>query len=160
MNIPFNKPYLSSNVLASIQRVSESGKLSGDGVVCKTVEQRMEQLFQIRHTLLTTSGTHALETAMMLLNLQLGDEVITPSFTFVSIANAIIRCGGKPVFCEINSRTLTMDVHDVERKLSKRTKAIVPVHYAGVSAEMDELCALARAHQCMVVEDAAQGVNA
>jgi len=160
MNIPFNKPYLSGNVLASIQHVLDSGKLSGDGAVCKTVERRMELLFHIRYTLLTTSGTHALETAMMLLGLQSGDEVITPSFTFVSTANAIIRCGGKPVFCEINGRTLTMDVQDVERKISSRTKAIVPVHYAGVSADMDELCALAHTHQCMVVEDAAQGVNA
>jgi dTDP-4-amino-4,6-dideoxygalactose transaminase len=160
MNIPFNKPYLSSNTLASIQRVLESGKLSGDGAVCKVVEQRLEQLFHIHHALLTTSGTHALETAMMLLDLQPGDEVLTPSFTFVSTANAIIRCGGKPVFCEINNRTLTMDVQDVERRISKHTKAIVPVHYAGVSADMDELCSLARAHQCLIVEDAAQGVNA
>ncbi|HVN47384.1 MAG TPA: dTDP-4-amino-4,6-dideoxygalactose transaminase [Bacteroidota bacterium] len=160
MNIPFNKPFLSNNVLAAIQRVLESGKLSGDGAFCQQVEQRIEQLFHVRHALLTTSGTHALETAMMLLNLQPGDEVLTPSFTFVSTANAIIRCGGKPVFCEINNRTLTMDVRDTERKISKRTKAIVPVHYAGVAAEMDELCALARAHRCWVVEDAAQGVNA
>ncbi len=160
MNIPFNKPYLGNSVLASIKNVLDSGKLSGDGAVCKTVEQRIEQLFHARHALLTTSGTHALETAMMLLNLRPGDEVLTPSFTFVSTANAIIRCGGKPVFCEINNRTLTIDIHDVEQKISQRTKAIVPVHYAGVSAEMDELCAFARAHHCMLIEDAAQGVNA
>jgi len=92
-------------------------------------------LFDIKYTLLTTSCTHALEIAMMMLKLKPGDEVITPSFTFVSVANAILRAGGIPVFCDIETNTLTMDVKDFERKISKRTKAVVPVHYGGVSAD-------------------------
>ncbi len=143
-----------------IARVIESGKLSGDGAVCKEVERRMEHLFDVRRVLLTSSGTHALEMAMMVLNLQPGDEVIVPSFTFVSTANAIIRAGGTPVFCDIDKDTLTMDPADLERRMSSRTRAIAPVHYAGVSAAMDEISEIARVHGLTIVEDAAQGVNA
>lgn len=160
IDIPFNKPYVDGRVLENIKKVIATGKISGDGPMCKAVEAQMRQLFSVKHALLTTSCTHALETAMLMLSLQPGDEVITPSFTFVSTANAIIRGGGKPVFCEINDRTQTMDVKDFERRITKRTKAVIPVHYAGVSAEMDEILAIARAHHLTVVEDAAQGVNA
>jgi len=159
-NIPFNRPYMSSRVVASVRQVIESGKLSGDGEMCKVVEKQLEQLFHPRHALLTTSGSHALEMAMAILDLKRGEEVITPSFTFVSVANAVIRAGGKPVFCEINGRTLTIDVKDFERRISKRTRAVVPVHYAGVSADMDEIIGVAEARNILVIEDAAQGVNA
>ncbi len=115
----------------------------------------------MKYALLTTSCTHALEMAMMMLDLQPGDEVIIPSFTFVSTANAVLRGGGKPVFCEINDRTMTIDVHDAERRMTNHTKAIVPVHYAGVAAEMDAVLSVARINRAIaVVEDAAQGVNA
>lgn len=158
--IPFNRPYVNHSVLEEIKRVVDSGKLSGDGVVCKEVETHLSKIFSIKHVLLTTSCTHALEMAMMMLDLKAGDEVITPSFTFVSTANAILRGGGTPVFCDINDETLTMDATDFEKRITKKTKAVIPVHYAGVSAEMDSITKIAKSHNLMVVEDAAQGVNA
>jgi dTDP-4-amino-4,6-dideoxygalactose transaminase len=160
MKIPFNKPYITQGSYDAIKQALDSSKLGGDGTICKAVEQHIEDLFHVSHCLLTTSGTHALEMAMMLLHLQPGEEVITPSFTFVSTANAILRAGGKPVFCEINDRTLTVDVNDVDKRITPRTRAIVPVHYAGVSAEMDELCTIAERYNLQIIEDAAQGVNA
>jgi dTDP-4-amino-4,6-dideoxygalactose transaminase len=159
-SIPFNQPYVDSRVLEYIKKVIESGKISGDGATCKIVEQQLRQSFGMKHALLTTSCSHALEMAMMMLDLKAGDEVITPSFTFVSTANAIIRGGGKPVFCEVNDQTLTMDVQDFERSITKKTKAVIPVHYAGVSAEMENIMEISRVHHLTVVEDAAQGVNA
>jgi dTDP-4-amino-4,6-dideoxygalactose transaminase len=160
VRIPFNKSSVDVRVVDFIRQVIESGKLGGDGVVCRSVELWFEERFNARHVFLTTSGSHALEMAMMMLDLRPGDEVITPSFTFVSTANAIVRAAARPVFCEINETTLTLDVKDLERKISKRTRAVVPVCYAGVSAEMDEICAIAGAHGLKVIEDAAQGVNA
>src|SRR5258707_15869386 len=100
MNIPFNKPYVDEGVLKYIKQVIDQGKLSGDGPMCKAVEEQLRLLFGMKHALLTTSCTHALEIGMMMLDLQPEDEVITPSFTFVSTANAILRGGGVPVFCE------------------------------------------------------------
>ncbi|HEY6192506.1 MAG TPA: dTDP-4-amino-4,6-dideoxygalactose transaminase [Bacteroidota bacterium] len=158
--IPFNMPYLNGRLFDEVRSVLESGTTGGDGPVCKVVEAKLRTLLSARNVLLTTSGTHALEMAMILLRLKPGDEVITPSFTFVSTANAIIRGGGLPVFCEINDRTLTLDPGDLERRITKRTRAIIPVHYAGVSAEMDEILEIAKAHNLMVFEDAAQGVHA
>ena len=159
-NIVFNKPYVDERVVEYIRQVILAGKLSGDGIVCHEVEEELQKLFNIKHVLLTTSCTHALEVGMMLLDLKSGDEVILPSFTFVSTANAILRAGGTPVFCEINDTTFTLDPKDVEKRITPRTKAIFPVHYAGVSAEMDEILTLAKQHNLFVVEDAAQGVNA
>ena len=145
----------------SVRHAINSGKLSGDGAICKSVETQLTSLFGMKYALLTTSCTHALEMAMMMLDLQPGDEVIIPSFTFVSTANAVLRAGGKPVFCEINDRTMTIDVQDAERRMTNRTKAIVPVHYAGVAADMDAVLNVARINRSIVVvEDAAQGVNA
>jgi dTDP-4-amino-4,6-dideoxygalactose transaminase len=160
VNIPFNKPAVGISVLDEIRDVIVSGKLGGDGPVCKQVEAQLKGLFSVPYALLTTSCTHALEMAMMMLDLEPGHEVIIPSFTFVSTANAIIRAGARPVFCEIEERTLTMDPADLERRISPRTRAIIPVHYAGVAARMDEILNIARAHRLTVVEDAAQGVNA
>ena len=159
-NIPLHKPHVDDRVFEYIREVLDRGKISGDGPMCRSVEEMMQKTFSIRHVLLTTSCTHALEMGMMMLDLQPGDEVIMPSFTFVSTANAVLRAGGRPVFCEINDRTCTIDVNDLERRITKRTRAIIPVHYAGVSAEMDEILAIARRHKLSVVEDAAQGVNA
>jgi dTDP-4-amino-4,6-dideoxygalactose transaminase len=160
MTIPFNKPFIDLRVIDYIRPVIESGRLSGDGPVCKEVEATIQQLFSARHVMLTTSGTHALEMAMMLLSLKPDDEVIMPSFTFVSTANSVLRCGGKPVFCEINDETLTLDPADFERKITHRTMAVAPVHYAGVAAAMDEIIEIAHSHDVTVIEDAAQGVNA
>src|ERR1051326_3940505 len=160
VNIPFNKPYLNGSVIEDIKRVLDSGKISGDGSMCKAVEQSLCSLFSLNHALLTTSCTHALEMAMMMIDLKPGDEVILPSFTFVSQNTGFIRGGGKPVFCEINDQTLTIDIQDFQSRITKRTRAVIPVHYAGVAAEMDEVCAISRSHNILVVEDAAQGVNA
>ena len=160
VNIPFYRPYVNARVMDYIRAVFDSGKIGGDGVMCKSVEKRLRELFSVKHALLTTSGSHALEMAMMMLDLKPGDEVILPSFTFVSTANAVIRGGGKPVFCEINDHTLTLDVKDFERKMTRKTRAVIPVHYAGISADMDEILELSKAHNVTVVEDAAQAVNA
>jgi dTDP-4-amino-4,6-dideoxygalactose transaminase len=128
--------------------------------MCKRVEEQLRETFGVRHALLTTSCTHALELSVLLLDLKPGDEVITPSFTFVSAANAILLGGGKPVFCEIQEETLTLDPEDVERRITPRTRAIMPMHYAGVGADMNRIMDLARRRGLKVIEDAAQGVNA
>jgi len=158
--IPLHKPYVNEQAFDALKSTLESGMLGGDGTVCKSVEAQIRKLFNVNFALLTTSCTHALEMAMMMLDLKPGDEVIVPSFTFTSTANAVIRAGGKPVFCDINERTLTMDAGDVRKRITNKTRCLIPVHYAGVSAEMDELLAVARDHDLIVVEDAAQGVNA
>ncbi|HUL43029.1 MAG TPA: dTDP-4-amino-4,6-dideoxygalactose transaminase [Bacteroidota bacterium] len=160
MGIPFHKPYIGERTIDHLRKVLASGKLGGDGPVGNSVEERLTSLFGMKHALLTTSCTHALETAMLTLDLQPGDEVIMPSFTFVSTANAVLRAGGRPIFCEISDLTMTMDPRDLERRRTQRTKGVVPVHYAGVSAPMDEIVQIARAGNFSVVEDAAQGVNA
>jgi dTDP-4-amino-4,6-dideoxygalactose transaminase len=158
--IPFNKPDIDRSVLEIIGTVIDSGKLSGDGSMGKDVEKQIETLFSIRHALLTTSGTHALEIAAMMLRLKTGDEVLLPSFTFVSTANAILRAGGRPVFCDINDQTLTIDLDDLARRVTKKTRSVIAVHYAGIAAEMDEVMQLAQNNNLFVIEDAAQGVNA
>lgn len=160
VSIPFNKPYLTPKALEYITEVIDRGKISGDGPMCKDVEQVLKRLYNMQHVLLTTSCTHALEMAMMILDLQPDDEVIIPSFTFVSTANAVLRGGGKPVFCEINGQTCTIDTNDLLRRITGNTRAIIPVHYAGVAAEMDVIMKAAGEHNLIVVEDAAQGVNA
>src|SRR5690242_6573178 len=158
--IPFNKPYLAPGTLEAVSRVLATGDIAGDGPAGKEAERLICSLFGAGHALLTTSCTHALEMATLILDLAPGDEVILPSYTFVSGANAVIRGGGKPVFCDIDPSTLTIDVADAERRISPRTRAIMPTHYAGVAAEMEGLLAVAHGNGLVVVEDAAQGVNA
>ncbi|MBI4549244.1 MAG: dTDP-4-amino-4,6-dideoxygalactose transaminase [Ignavibacteriae bacterium] len=160
IHIPLNLPFVNGTVFEYLKEVFDSGKLGGDGVVGKAVEQQLCQLFSVKHALLTTSCTHALEMAMMMIGIKPGEEVMIPSFTFVSTANAIIRAGGTPIFCDIDDRTCTIDISDVEQKITKKTRAVIPVHYAGVSPDMDEINRIAKAHHIIVVEDAAQGVNA
>jgi dTDP-4-amino-4,6-dideoxygalactose transaminase len=141
-------------------RKALGGRVAGNGPFCRRVEERLAALLGVPHVLLTTSCTHALELALLALGVGPGDEVVCPSFTFVSTANAILRMGARPVFAEIEERTLGLDVADVERRLTPRTVAVLPVHYAGVAPEMDELLALARTRGLKVVEDAAQGLAA
>ncbi|EHQ35442.1 dTDP-4-amino-4,6-dideoxygalactose transaminase [Methanoplanus limicola] len=164
MKIPFNRPYLTGNELNYIEdaiRSSQSGgHISGDGKYTKLVQQFFETEFHARKVLLTTSGTSALELAFHLLNLKPGDEVILPSYTFSSTANAVILAGGKPVFADISEETLNIDPKDIIKKITKKTRAICPVHYGGVSCQMDEIMNIANNHNLRVVEDAAQGVNA
>jgi dTDP-4-amino-4,6-dideoxygalactose transaminase len=144
------------------KRVLEAlgGRIAGDGPFCRRVEERLARLLGASRVLLTTSCTHALELALLALGIGRGQEVICPSFTFVSTANAILRVGARPVFADIEDRTLGLDAVDLERRLSPRTAAVLPVHYAGVAPDMDAILGLARAHRLRVVEDAAQALGA
>lgn len=157
--IPLSKPYITEQVLKNIGDVLTSGKLSGDGVFCHKVEKKLCDLLSAQHVLLTTSGTHALELSMMLLDAKPGDEVILPSFTFSSTANAVLLAGLKPVFCDLDPATMNMDMTDVERKITDRTRCVIPVHYAGVPCDMDRLIQICQGKNIQIVEDAAQALG-
>lgn len=156
--IPFNKPYLTGLELSNIQEAHANGHLSGDGPYTKKCHAWLRANTGATSALLTHSCTAALEMSAMLLDLMPGDEVIMPSFTFVSTANAFVLRGAIPVFVDIRPDTLNIDERLIEAAISPRTKAICVVHYAGVSCEMDEIMAIARRHGLAVVEDAAQGI--
>lgn len=158
--IPNSKPYIPANAMENIARAFASGKLSGDGAWCKKVERRLREDFAIPNAMLTSSCTHALEIAAMLLNAAPGDEVIMPSFTFVSSANAFMRCGMKPVFADCDKHTLNISPESVEAKITSRTRAVIPVHYAGVACQMDELLTIAKRHSLYIIEDAAHAIGA
>ena len=160
VRIPFNRPSLAGRELTYLQQAIERGHISGDGVFTKRCETLLEGAVGVRRALLTTSGTHALELAALLLNVERGDEVIVPSFTFVSCANAFVLRGARPVFADIRPDTLNLDEAGVERLITPRTKAMVPVHYAGVGCEMDPLQALAARRRVAIVEDAAHALFA
>ena len=131
--IPFNKPFLCGNELSYIAQAIENGQISGDGFFTKKCHVLIEQALGVPKVLLSTSCTHALEMAALLLEVQPGDEVIVPSFTFVSTINAFVLRGVRPVFIDIHPETLNLDETQLERLITPRTKAIVPVHYAGVA---------------------------
>ncbi len=158
--IPFNKPFIAGKELYYIAQAVTLGNISGDGHFTQQCCRILEERFRIQRVLLTPSCTAALEMAAMLLNLGPDDEVILPSFTFVSTANAIVRLGARPVFVDIRPDTLNLDENLIEEAVTERTRAIFPVHYAGIACEMDRILAIARRHGLRVVEDAAQGVNA
>lgn len=160
MIIPFNKPYMTGKELYYIAEAKFGNMLAGDGPFTKRCHQWLEQRTGCSKALLTHSCTSALEMAALLLDIQPGDEVIMPSYTFVSTANAFVLRGGIPVFVDIREDTLNLDECLIEAAITSRTKAIVPVHYAGVACEMDAIMAIARRHDIRVVEDAAQGVMA
>ncbi len=160
IQIPFNKPFIAGKELYYIAQAVANGNISGDGHFTQKCAQLLEERFAIHKVLLTPSCTAALEMAAMLCDLKPGDEVILPSFTFVSTANAVVRLGVKPVFVDIRSDTLNIDDSLIEEAITPRTKAIFPVHYAGVGCEMDRIMTIAKQYNLMVVEDAAQGVNA
>jgi dTDP-4-amino-4,6-dideoxygalactose transaminase len=141
-------------------REALAGRVAGNGPFGQKVEERLERLLGAHRVLLTTSCTHALELALLAHGIGAGDEVVCPSFTFVSTANAILRVGAQPVFADIEDRTLGLDAGDVARRLGPRTAALLPVHYAGVAPDMDRLQALARDARLKVIEDAAQGLAA
>jgi len=136
------------------------GRSAGDGPFCRKVEAALEQRLGAPHVLLTSSCTHALELALLALGVGPGMEVVCPSFTFASTANAALRVGARPVFADIEERTLGLDPADVQRRLSPRTAALLPVHYAGVAPDMEGLLDLARSRGLFVVEDAAQALGA
>ena len=156
--IPFNKPKLVGPELQYIQDAIRQGHLSGDGPYTKKCETLLERQLGVARVVLTTSCTHALEMAALLLDIAPGDEVIVPSFTFVSTVNAFVLRGARPVFIDIRPDTLNLDENLVEKLVTPRTKAIVPVHYAGVGCEMDEIVSIADRHRLAVVEDNAHGL--
>jgi dTDP-4-amino-4,6-dideoxygalactose transaminase len=158
--IPFNRPYATGNELAYLTEAQRQGHLSGDGAFTRRCHQWIEQRTGCVKALLTQSCTSALDLAALLLEFEPGDEVIMPSFTFVSTANAFVLRGAVPVFVDIREDTLNLDEKLVEAAVTPRTRAIVPVHYAGVSCEMDAIAAIAARHGLKIVEDAAQGVMA
>lgn len=161
MIIPFNRPYITGKELGYIDHLINSGNtISGDGVYTKKVTAFIESCFGARKALMTTSCTSALELATYLLDLKPSDEVIVPSFTFASTANPVLLAGAKLVFADIDEDTLNIDPGDIRRKITRDTRAIYPVHYAGVACDMDEILDIAREHDLAIVEDAAHGVNA
>ena len=157
--VAFHTPWFDEREVEAI-RAALAGQASGDGPIGRRVEGRLAGLLGAHRVLLTTSGTHALELALLALGIGAGQEVICPSFTFVSSANAVLRVGARPVFAEIEEETLGLDAADVERRLTPRTAAILPVHYAGVAPDMEALLDLARRHGLRTIEDAAQGLAA
>jgi dTDP-4-amino-4,6-dideoxygalactose transaminase len=159
MKIPFNKIYYEGRELSYVRQAMERESISGDGYYTQLVTDFLQEKFSINKVLMTTSATHALEMAAILIDIRPGDEVIMPSFTFPSTANAIMLRGGVPVFAEIEKNTLNIDPLDIRSKITDRTKAILPVHYAGVSCHMDEIIEIATENNLFVIEDAAQAVN-
>jgi dTDP-4-amino-4,6-dideoxygalactose transaminase len=159
-SIPFNKPYLTGNELVYMQASLTSGHLSGNGHFTRQCERFFEERFGIAKALLTTSCTDALEMSALLMNLQPGDEVIMPSFTFVSTANAFLLRGARIVFADSRSDQPNIDVSQLEALITEKTKAIVVVHYAGVACDMDALLALTQRHNLFLVEDAAHAIDA
>ncbi len=158
--IPFNKPYMTGKELYYITQAHANGHLSGDGPFTKRCNAWLEAQTGTRKAMLTHSGTAALEMAAILADIQPGDEVIMPSFTFVSTANAVVLRGGVPVFVDIRPDTLNLDEGQIEAAITPRTKAILPVHYAGVGCAMETIMAIAARHNLIVIEDAAHGILA
>jgi dTDP-4-amino-4,6-dideoxygalactose transaminase len=158
--IPFNVPYLTGRELSHIRNAQRRKQLSGDGLFTRRCQAWIEENLRTRKAFLTHSCTSALEMAAILANIRPGDEVIMPAFTFVSTANAFVLRGGVPVFVDIRADTLNLDESLIEDAITRKTKAIVPVHYAGVGCEMSAILKIARRHNLVVIEDAAHGVKA
>lgn len=158
--IPFNRPFITGKEIEYIARIIEDRKLSADGFYTSSCARLLQDRFDIKRVLMTPSCTGALEMAAILSGVGPGDEVILPSFTFASTANAFVRLGARPVFVDIRADTLNLDEKLIERSVTSRTKVIVPVHYAGIACDMNTILEIGRKHGLAVVEDAAQGVNA
>ena len=157
--IPFNKPHMTGRETEYIRQAVASGKISGNGVFTKRCQSFFEERYGFGKCLLTTSCTDALEMAAILSGVGQGDEVIVPSYTFVSSALAFVRQGAKIVFCDSGKENPNIDPAEVEKLVTPRTKVIVPVHYAGVACDMDAIMDIADRHGLLVVEDAAQAVD-
>jgi len=158
--IPFNKPYLHGRELVYIAQAVASGKISGDGLFTRKCHSFFEERYGFAKALMTTSCTDALEMCALLLDIKEGDEVIVPSFTFVSSANAFVLRGAKLVFADSEPNNPNIDAAQIEALITPRTRAIVVVHYAGVACDMDRIDEIARRHGVTVIEDAAQGIDA
>lgn len=157
--IPFIKVYIGEEEKAAVLRALESGTLGGNGPIGAQLQERLRELLGVSHVLLTTSCTHAMELAAMALRLGPGDEVIMPSFTFVSTASSVVRMGARPVFVDIDEATFNIDPAQIEANITPRTRAIAPVHYAGQGCAMEEIMGIARRYNLYVIEDAAQGLG-
>ncbi|MCW8932678.1 MAG: dTDP-4-amino-4,6-dideoxygalactose transaminase [Gammaproteobacteria bacterium] len=158
IKIPFNKPYMTGKELFYISQAHHNMMLAGDGPFTKKCHHWLEEKTLTFKALLMHSCTAALEVSALVANIQPGDEIIMPSYTFVSTANAFVLRGGIPVFVDIRSDTMNIDESKIEQAITNKTKAIVPVHYAGVSCEMDTIMSIAEKHDLLVIEDAAQGI--
>lgn len=160
MNIRFNKPHLTGKEAHYIfQAVYEHSHISGNGYFTKKCHTFFEEEYGFKKTLLTTSCTDALEMAAILINIKIGDEVIMPSYTFVSTANAFVRHGAKVIFADSRTDHPGLDEENIEKLITPKTKAIVPVHYAGVACDMDKIMSIANKHKLFVIEDAAQAID-
>ena len=157
--IPFNKPYLTGKEMQYIEEAVKSGKISGNGLFTKKCQEFFEKEFGFKKTLLTTSCTDALEMAAILADIKEGDEVIVPSFTFVSTALAFVRQGADIVFADSYSNNPNIDADQIEALITEKTKAIVVVHYAGIACDMDKIMSIANKHGIIVIEDAAQAID-
>ena len=157
--IPFNKPYLTGKEMQYIEAAVKSGKISGNGLFTKKCQEFFEKEFGFKKTLLTTSCTDGLEMAAILADIKEGDEVIVPSFTFVSTALAFVRQGADIVFADSYSNNPNIDADQIEALITEKTKAIVVVHYAGVACDMDKIMSIANKHGIIVIEDAAQAID-
>ena len=157
--IDFNRPHLTGKEAHYMYQAVFDGKLSGNGKFTKRCQQFFEERYGFKKCLLTTSGTDALEMCAMLCELKPGDEVIIPSYTFVSTALAFLREGAKVVFADSMKRNPNIDAETLESLITPRTKVIVPVHYAGLACDMDAIMAVANRHNLLVVEDAAQAID-
>lgn len=160
MKIPFNKIFFTGKEINYISEAIKMTSVIGDGYFNNKVADFLENRLEVPKVLTTTSGTHALELAMLLIDIKPGDEIILPSFTFTSTANAILLFKGRPIFVDINPATLSIESKEIEKKISEKTKAIMPVHYGGIGCEMDSIMELAHKHNLFVIEDAAQAVGA
>jgi dTDP-4-amino-4,6-dideoxygalactose transaminase len=159
MIIPFNKPFLTGNETQYIEQAVRSGKISGDGIFTKKCHQFFESKYGFKKVLLTTSCTDALEMAAILLNIKEGDEVIAPSYSFVSTVNAFVLRGAKIVFADSESSTPNIDSDKIESLITPKTKAIIVVHYGGFACDMDKIMTLAKKYNLLIVEDAAQAID-
>jgi dTDP-4-amino-4,6-dideoxygalactose transaminase len=159
-SIPFTKVQIGDEEKAAVLHALERGALGGNGPIGAQLQERLRDLLKMRHVLLTTSCSHALELAAMTLRMGPGDEVIMPSFTFVTTASCMVRQGARPVFVDIDEATWNIDPLQIEANVTPNTRTIVPVHYAGQGCAMDEIMAIAHRHHLYVIEDAAQGLGA
>ncbi len=156
MKIPFTQPDFGSAEIEAVTRALTERATVGNGPACRRVEKRLREVCGSPNVVMTPNATQAMEVALIMMGVGPGDEVIMPSFAFVSMANAILSSGARPVFCEVDPRTLNMDPVDVEARITERTKMIMPVHYAGIGCDMDTLVALCEKHDIYLFEDAAQ----
>ena len=159
MKIPFNKPFLTGKETLYIEESVKNGHISGNGIFTKKCQTFFEERYKFNKTLLTTSCTDALEMCSMLINVEPGDEIIVPSYTFVSTVLAFTRQGARILFADSSVDSPNIDANIIENLVTPRTKAIVVVHYAGVAVDMDKIMAVAKKHNLFVIEDAAQAIE-